>query len=589
MAVQVPKLQRLAPSATLPANSRISVQARDTASDITGRTNAVAAVASEGLDIYQEYENDKITQLSQEAEIEYKTWNDQELRKLKSFEGDPTDAYAEYEKIAVEKYDEIINKRPDLNTRVKDHLSANLSKVARSERVQVLNQRGMQQETYASNLYESTVKLKKDNLGTTAGYIRKGDPSSFTEMDNNINDIVSTISTRSLDKGLATKTEDGKVVLGDIAKQRVAKELSEGVSASLKSMLASGYSEDAQYAYEKYSVYLDPKAKTDLQTKFRTVGIKQTAFDEIGKIEGKSESEQIRAIEAIQDPEVKSEALKIKDTNDRRRENIKKRKEDTNFDYLGSHVLARMNSSNPFNGPAELENDPKFKAAYDNLDVQGKKAIMEMVTTPKETNTQAEIKMQNLIFGENTDVDIASLTPTQFSKYTVGLSNSDKKKYTNMYNKIKNPTDGAERASYKAAGAILQEQFIIDGHIEKNKFGKISGDDEITYLAAKNRMIDAMDKEGPKTPKELREFVQRFSAEEIKGKVYNPQPKKPFNAPGPSTPTASPVTPVSPKNQQIVLSPKDLLKYQKAFKKQYGTFGVTSDPKFMTFVQNNQL
>lgn len=602
MAVQVPEIQRFQGGGGLPQNERIQIKSADQSQNILSRTNAIGNLAEKGADIYQEFENDKIKQLTQEAEMEYKTWNDEQLTKLKNYEGDPTDIYNQYETAAKEKYDSILAARPDLNDRVKRHLTAGLDNIAGNERVTVLKQRGAQQETYANNLYESNVKMKKDNLGTTASFIRKDDPGSYLEFDKNLAEIRTTIAQRSIDKGLGEvlpedakswshmyTDPEGKVVkvkLNDIAKQRTAKELSEGVSSSINSMIAAGYTQEAEQAREKYKAYLDPKSAASLDNKFKTAGVKQTAYDEVSNIEGKSESDQMRYIESIKDPEVKSEVLKIKDTNDRRRENIRQRQFDRNYETLGSRILAKQNSGNPFYGMADLENDQGYKALYDRMDVKGKKAIEQMVIAPKTTDPKAEIALQNMFFGEDPDNKIEDMTPETFNSHLVGLSKSDRNKYTNMYNRAKNPSSGEESASLKRAGSMLQEQLLVDGHITKNKFGKLSADDEITYLGAKNRLIDALDKQGPMSAKETKDFVKSFSVEEIKGKIYSPAAKTPFNAPS-NTPKASPITPVAGKEKQVVLSQKQLLQLQKDFRKQYGTFPSMNDPKFKTFVQNN--
>lgn len=600
MPVSVPKLQRMQPSEAMPNNPRINMQAPNNADDIMSRTNAVANVVEKGIDIYKDMEDSKIQSLSLEAERDYTIWNNDQLQKLKSYEGDPTNAYAEYETAAKEKYNEILNSRPDLNNRVKRGLEGSLYKVAENNRIAVLKQRGAQQETYENNLFESGIKLKKNNLAINAGYIRKDDPGSYLPFDENISDIKTTIAKRGIEKGTVTRLPDDaktwdhiykdadgnmvKVQMTDIAKQRTGREVSEGVSESIKSMIAAGYTEEAQQAYEKYKPYIDAKSQTTIGNKFKDTVTKETAYNEIAKIEGRPDEQQMQLIEAIKDPELKAEVLKIKNTNDARRDAIRDRREKANYERLGGIVEKRMSSGNPFYGMADLEADPNFKAIYDRLDVKGKKAIREMVQAPKETDPKAEVKVQDLVFG-NTEVKLEDLSPAEFQKYTVGLSKPDKNKYTNLYNRAKNQTAGEERASYKLGGKMLEEQMLIDGHITRNaKTGHFDPEDEITFLKAKNALIDHMDKVGNMNQKEMKDFIREFSATELRGKVFNSPIKRSLTAPSPKSAAATAPAPA----KELVLSPQDSLKFKKQFQTQYGYIPTKTDKKFIDFVQSNK-
>lgn len=603
MAVSVPRLQKIQISNSLPDNERINMNVKDDSADILNRTSTIGKVAQTGLDVYQKIEDNKITQLSSEADQEYTIWNNDQLAKLKSYEGDPTDVYAKYEEEAARKHEEILSKRPDLSERVKSGLKANLDKTANTERIHVLKQRGAQQETYSHNLYESSVKLKKDNLAINASYIRPEDQGSFLPFDQNISDIKTIIAKRGLDKGTVTKLPDDakswnhlyqeadgttvKVNFSDMAKERAAKELGEGIGASINSMIASGYTEEAKAAMTRYEGYLDPNGKAKLNNKFKTSEVKSSAYNEISKIESKPESEQMKLIEAIKDPALKSEVLKIKDTNDSRREHIRDRKQKANYETLAGKVLNKMNGPNPYYGMADLESDPTYRQVWDNLDAKSKKAIIETVKAPKDTNPKSEIEIQKLVFSTDPNNKLEDLSPEQFNVYLGGLSKSDRSKYTNMYNKLKTQTAGEERSMYKRSNEMLKNQLLIDSHIEKDAYGKISGEDEITLLKAQNKLIDHLStRPGTYNEKELKDFVKEFSAAEIKGKAFSPQPRAVFHTSPNSAVTSISSAPASKK--EVVLSPKEIINYKKSFKQQYGYFPTANDEKFKNYVQTNK-
>lgn len=602
MAVTIPKLNRIEPSSDI-SNGRINVQAQNNASSILSTTEALTSTVKQGVDIFTNYENDKIKEEGSKAELDYNAWYKDKLTGLKNnTEGDPTKLYNEFEQEAKQKLDSIMQGYSDVSSRVKDGISAYLGKTSKSLQLQMLHQRGMQQEVYSNNIFESSVKLKKDSLATNAGYIKKDDPSSYLFMDQGIADLKTKIAEHSISKGgaevladdakeydYAYKNDQGKIVklkLGDIAKVRMAKETSEGVNAAITSMIASGYTEEAKQAYEKYQPYVDPKNQLTLKNKFKVEADKSEAFKIVGSIEAKPESEQMKAIEAIQDPQIKSEVLKIKDTNDARREHMRDRREKANFEVLAKNIMSKQSSDNPYHGLADLENDPIYKATWDKLDTKGRKAIQEMVKAPNETNPKAEIAMQNLIFGNDPNNSIETISPEEFSKYTVGLNKADKNKYTGMYNRMRTQSSGQERAMYKQAGDMLRDQFLIDGHVERDRFGKISGDDEITLLKAKQKLIDHLNtQQGNMDQKQLKDFVKQFSAAEIKGKVFNPTPKPMYNATPNQNNAVTPTKAVQSSPAQIVISPKDKVQYKKSFHDAYGYFPTDTDEKFKNFIQ----
>ena len=578
MAVQIPTINRIQPSSAMPKNDRLNMKVQDQGSEIMQRSQQISSVVNQGLDIQYKEENDKIDQLSFEVENEYSAWNNEQLQKLKSHEGDPTDAYVEYDKLAKEKYDDILSKRPDLNDRVRGHVTARFDKTVAQQNIGVLKQRGMQIEVYDNNLYESSVKLKKNNLPVVAGYVSKDDPSSFMMFDQGLADIKTTVAKQALKKGSAVRLPDDaksgwnhtyqdddgnivKVQMSDLAKVRAAKELSEGVKSSIDVMIAGGQVEEAKLMQEKYKGYLDPASAAKLNNKMRTTGRKDEAYSVIASLKGKSADAQIEAINKIPDPELRTEALKIKDADDRRIEAMMTRKSKANYNTLADSVLKKMNSDQPFYGVADLENDPLYKQTWDNIDAKQKKAILEMVDAPKESNDKSLLGVQDLFLGKDTGLE--TMTPQDFAEKTVGLSKADKTKYTNLFMSLRTQTEGERRSMYTSAGKMLQDQLLVDGHISRNAYNKIAGDDEIALIEAKNTLIDHLSTQpGSFNEKQLKDFVKDYSASVIKGKAFNPKPRTTLSD-NVSTKSAAPSVTLPTGDALIALKREYRTKYNK--------------------------
>lgn len=210
MPVNIPRLNRIQPSDTLPSNDRIKGQAQDQSRNILNQTNQIAALGERGIQINKAYEDEKIDNLSSEANQAYAEWSAQKLGKLKAFKGDPTDAYAQYDLDEKEFFDKLMNDKPDLNERVRRGVTSNLAKSQNANRIRVLKQRGYQKEVYENNLFESDVKLKKNDLSVSAGYIKKGDRTSTIEFNQGLSDIKTLIAKRGLKNGTATVVDGDK-------------------------------------------------------------------------------------------------------------------------------------------------------------------------------------------------------------------------------------------------------------------------------------------------------------------------------------------------------------------------------------------
>jgi hypothetical protein len=601
----VPRLSRVQPAKTLVSNDRINMQVNDNSSAILHQTAQIAAVGDKVGDIYQKYENDKIETLSTAAEQKYKAWNDQELQNLKNYDGDPTKAYVEYEAKAKEKHAEILAENSDVSDRVKRHFTSRMDKVVGNEALAANKQRGMQQEVYDNNMFESSVKLKKDNLPVVAGYVSKDDPSSFGMFDQGLHDIRTTIVKRGLKKGTVTQMgddeegkgdhayqdDDGNIVrvkLSDMAKQRIAKEQSEGVKNSIEVLLAGGQVDEAKMMREKYKNLIDPVAASKLAKKFTTTDNKGAAFDLITSLRGKTEDEKIAAIEKHPDLAVRSEALKIKDADDRRIQSLKERRAKVNYEGLASYILEKQSSNEPLYGIADLENDQNYKAMVDHLDSKGRQAIEQMIEAPKTSNEKALTNVHALFNGE-TDVDLSTVSTEQFHHdYLTGLSKTDRNKALKDFTKLKNPSSNEERSSVRDANKQIKEILIKAGHIDSDE----SYDEDLLKAQGKLRDHLSNRKTMPNT-EQLAALAKGFAAEVIDNKTFRPESvygKKPASVPPTGKSGQAPTAPTTI-NKNVtdlttIFTPSQIADLKYEFQRQNGgKLPLKTDEAFINFAK----
>lgn len=534
MAVSIPRINRAEPIKSLPQNDRINMKVSDNSSLILNQTQQVASLGDKGMDLYQQIENEKIETLSNGAEREYKAWNDQELAKLKSYEGDPTDAYVEYDKRAKEKREEILNSRPDLNDRVKTHFTSRLDKAIYDENITAMRQRGMQQEVFANNDYEATLKLRKNDLPLRAGEIKAGEDDSYSRLNERLDDIKTVVAKRGLTKGtvrLAGENEafthkyiddEGKevrVVMSQMAKQRVAKEVGEGLKSSIEVLMADGRIEDAKDLRDRYKAHLDPKDNLRLTKKFEGADTKEQAYKFLDGLRGKSPEAKWTAIEGIESSEIRAEVIKIQDAEEKKIEDYRKRRDDTNYEKLAKLVMTKQESGQPFFGISDLENDKNYKLMVDNLSPKSRKALTEMIEAPSVSSDKSLLKVQNLFYSQSEELE--GMSPEKFYRdYLTGLSKPDKNRYLKEFNRVNNPSSTQERMVYKQADSLIRKALKYEGE-----------DDDTIYEVQKQVSDHLLSRKTLPSENEVRDLVNEAVSAYKEDRIFNPKKIKKKSAP----------------------------------------------------------
>lgn len=583
----IPRLNRAEPSSGLPKNDRINMNVQSQGQQIMQTTNAIAGVAEAGMDIYQKAENQKIETLGNLAEQEFTAWNNEQLAKLKNIQGDPTDAYKAYDDSVKKKREEMLSARPDLNERVKNYYQTKIDRTIASQNVVALKQRGAQQETFDNNVFENTIKLKKESMTAVAG-----DPELF---DMNIRDIKDAIVKRGLKQGtvkiLDEKAEipkdggtlryhtyqdaDGKVVraeLSDLAVQRFVKERAEGIKSSIEVLTASGRVAEAKEMREKYGDALDSLSKTKVDTKLTKVGRKEEAAEFLAENDGLDAEEFEKAVDDLStDPLLQAEVLKLKAGKEKSLDQLRTLSEKRNYDYLMKDLMERQKSERPFASIAELENDKKFALVFDRLNAKQQKAVIEMVESPKESDPKAIARMQeNFFTGKIYDMD-----PADFQAELVGMDKAEKAKWNTRYFNAKSDTAGEKRATYGIANKLLTDGLVEAGFIERDDRNKITGEDADILYRARANMIEVMDHLGPQSPEQLQQLVKKFTAKEIKDKAFK-------------SPQVSVDAVKKKKTGPKTLTEQQLRDMKVKFRNKYSRFPRPDDQKlFDAFVQAN--
>ena len=601
MPVNIPRLNRIQPSDTLPSNDRIKGQAQDQSRNILNQTNQIAALGERGIQINKAYEDEKIDNLSSEANQAYAEWSAQKLGKLKAFKGDPTDAYAQYDLDEKEFFDKLMNDKPDLNERVRRGVTSNLAKSQNANRIRVLKQRGYQKEVYENNLFESDVKLKKNDLSVSAGYIKKGDRTSTIEFNQGLSDIKTLIAKRGLKNGTATvvdgdkfdhsyRSPDGelvKVSYSPMAKERAFKDLNEGVVGAVDVLISSDKPDLARDMMKDYASFIDNKSKAKFEKRLKTTEDKSSARDFLASIRNRSEDDQLKAIDNLKDGEVRSEALKIKQLDTSRRNALRKNQQDRNFEAVDG-VIEELRASGQLYTEKSIEDHPKVKAILGKheLSKTQMRAIRESVKSPKFSEDEALNRVTNLFLGN----EIHKLTPAQLTEAMVGLKEGDKSKFRNKYlSRRSESKGGAEKTSqiYNRAKTLLTDK-MYDSKLIQNVDGFLSDDDFNKLKTAKVELLEYLDftelGDKPsivKINEHLDDFIKTRKSQSIFDKVGFGNWFK----------SEAPVKKSKRKRDRTnPLEGEDTFEWQRRYKKDRGSARPpkANDPDFLNYVRENK-
>jgi len=583
----VPRLKSIQGQSKSIKGQRINVKAQSSAGLIQAQSSAVSSIAKTGIDLHTKYEDKKVDQYTSEMEQDYTPWLDQELVNLKTQKGDPTQGYINLEKAEQERIKSYSEKHKNLSQDVQDRLSANASSISSKHRLAILKQRGAQQETYGSNLYESNLTLKRTGLPATAGYIRKDEPSTFLPFDMDVADIKTTISKRGLEQGTVERlpddakswnhmyrNDDGtmvKVKMSPMAQARAAKELNEGIYNSVKVLSDSGYSAEAQQLAERYKGSIDPLNAAKLAKMFNTADKKNDANVFRTEIQDLTPAQQDVKIEEIRDPALKSEVEALNEADAKRRDAKQTRKHKKNYESLATHVMERMGSNNPYYNMSDLEKDPLYKETWQHLDSKGREAITEMVKAVKSTNYSSEARVQSLLFGEVEGVDIAVMTPTEFQHEMRGMNEKDRRRYTGLFNSLRIESASEKRATYTSANRLLMDEMFANELIVKNDFGKYDEDEQLIINKAKSELMSKLNAHGTNLdPKQIRDFVEGYTQSLVKEETFNPAPRREVKRKA---------------TEDIDLTARQRVTFKTDFKSKFGYRPRNNDEKYKSFVR----
>lgn len=515
--IQVPKINRFEPQGPAPAGQN-TVNIPDATSATGIQSKALTDVAAQQLKYFQAQEDAVIDTASKAAANEYNIYLNSELNKAKVQQGDPTHAYSQFNENLNLKYEEILNKNPNMTARGKQAIINQLSDVATSYKMKSNTAYSGQYYEYDRRVTDDAVKITSQDLMTASSYIDPKDESSFKSIDSIIGRIGNLYKTHGEKFGAVTRDENGNQVATNTINLEIAKATSDGLVSAINNLNASNRPDLAEALHAKYYNYIDA-AKQDNVTK--AIGDKkrtQEAFQAVAET-SRMTSGQIENYlnkKFADDPETKAKAYEAIDSQSRHKQNLQNRSEEQNFKAASQTVFNRMNSTNKFNAVIDMENDPMIAPLLPNMTVKQKTALINMVIQPKESNKDTLIKFYETF----QNGDLKGMEPDKFFASISGLNKTDATRARKLYEKFNSPqTTAEERSMMTNMGTQLTKQLQAVGYI-KSIDGKYNNKDKKKITDANNELVDQMDKFSNLPYAEQVKYVQKFAADKKKSETF---------------------------------------------------------------------
>lgn len=541
MAIRIPKMNRQYGSTEMTVG-RSQVQAPNLVTGSDLQMNAISNVVEDQFRFFDAQEKARIDTTAKSISNEYRVYLNQELQKAKTYQGDPMDVYQNFDKSMNEKYNELLTKHPDLSERAKSALSTQLNEVATDYKTRADTAYYGQYYDYDRDTTKSTVKLLAQDLMDEAAYINPEDPKSFKKIDDKIRNISNTYKNHGEKFGMVTRDENGNQVSSSVLDVEIGKEISDSIVGAIKNLNDARRPDLADAMYTKYSKYIDVNKKDDLRKLTLKELDDKKIYETVEKTRTMTPDQVSNYLDKTfkNDPELKSKAYDVINTNDRVKNEFINRSSKKNYNVAAGIILQRSTDGQPFLTVSQMENDPAVKPMLSLItNPKEIQALRNLIQQPKDSNVDVLMGFQSKFQSG----ELQGMTPEDFHLSTSGLNKSDKATATRLWMKYNSPaTNDQQRSILRGMSSDLNNQLQAVGFV-KLRNGRYNNADKVKLTEAFNELMQDSESFMNLNPIQIKEYVKKFAAGKAKDKAFSPSeddddenaPAKPFSGFG--TPT----------------------------------------------------
>lgn len=521
MAVQVPKLNRFEPAQT-PSVGRSELQVPNLAAAVQPQQKAFMNVAEQQAEYFLKQEEAVIDTAANAASNEYQIYLNQELNKARLYKGDPTSIYNDYDENSAKKFEEILNKNPNLSERGKAKVNAALSEVATNFKIKKDTAYSGQYYEYDRNVTKSAAELTAQDFMTAASYVNPEDEKSFQSVDLLIRRIGNLYKTHGEKFGAVQRDEAGNQIATPEIELEIAKTTSDGLVAAIQNLNDSGRPDLADAMFAKYYRYIDVKKQDDVSKNIRKEKQSVKIYNAVDATVGMSPDKVDVFLnkQFKDDPEGREKAYEAIDARSRRQTNYANRVSDKSYNQAFDIVSSRMSGESPFTNIFEMENDPAIKKLLNTITKPSqKRALQHMVESPSKSDADTYTKNLELAVSGG----YAGMSVSQFNEAVEGLNSRDRKSFEAEFKKQKQDTESAQRTRTNDAWNKLYRKFENGGFVKK-KDGKVTKSSQEFLARVQTKFLQSTQSYTKNmSQKDIDDLNNQIYDEEVKLKANQPK------------------------------------------------------------------
>lgn len=544
--VQVPRITRNAPVAAQTTMGRINVGIPDLVSPVASTAKQAESLISQQEQYYRKQQENAWDTAALTKSNEFDQYINARLEGENGFkyrQGDPTEEFGALGEDIEAKYNEYL--KGDLGDRERAILKSKLDQVYDRGTVKANTIYGSLYNKHETKVTNDAVELEKRGLTDAVSIVNAADKDSFAGVDQQIAKIRDIRWNSGRKTGLVDTDETGRERANESLRLTTANDLSDGLYKAIDVLNATGKTDEAQMMLERYKDYLDPARKKQATQTTEKATIRKSALTLADETRGMTNDDAIEYItkntKGQNKLEVRQEALKIVDTEQRRLTNLKSRQESENFEAAATVVRERMGSKNPFHSTDEMMNDQMIKRFSQNMNAKQIAALGKMVDKPSNSNEGVKAKAYDIAFSAD---GFTGMTYAQFAESVAGLNDADTKKFTKLWEEANMQTPSESLRTLKTMDAELRNQMLKTGLIKFAYGTTLNNKDNVKYLKARDAMVAAREKfPTGASPEYQQKWVTKFVADMKKGEVFAPPEAPQKVIPTPTLPSVPKGTP----------------------------------------------
>ena len=519
--IQIPRVERFQQQDTTPASPKLNIDAPNLGKGGSQQLEAVGNIVQDQADYFAKQEKAAIDTASKAAANEYNIYLNAELNKAKLQQGDPTQTYAQFNENMNLKFDEILNKNPNLSEAGRSAVKSHLADVFTNYSMKANTAYSGQYYDYDKQVTDDAVKLTSQDFMVAASYIDPKDEKSFQGIDALITRIGNLYKTHGEKFGAVTRDENGNQVATDGINLQIGKATSEGLISAINNLNNSNRPDLAEALYAKYYKYIDTRSQDDVLKRISNKKDKLEVFSAVDQTKGMSVSQidSFLSKKFKDNPELKDKAFdEIASRSNKEktiRENQSKQAADSAIAYVKKKVSDGVKSGNIYDLSA-MENDPIAQRMMINItDHKDVKAVEQIITNPKVTDPKAMVRFNEALSSGK----IRGMSPEDLEKLKVGVKDSDRSKMDDWWRRFNSQeTLPQEKTIMDAMSKRLEKSMQDQKYVKtKTKFNPWSREDERKYNELWIELGDNIDNYKHLPMAEAYKRVDELVARKIKG------------------------------------------------------------------------